>query len=161
MKKLLVVLLLVLVVVNVYAKPIGSTAPITPGAYVDRYTDRAYVFTATSVSYVEWPSRAVIWTVSDAPFFINLVNWVERYPNGSGGYTYTGRTLNYFEFVTPKNSPIPSFFPGARTQIALRFVPVTRNAQAWIDVYYMPKLLDPLGCGYAPLTVFFKSCVKQ
>jgi hypothetical protein len=168
MKKLFLGLLLVLITINVYAKPITSTSPIAPGVYVDRFTDTAYVFTATSVSYVKWPSGAVIWTTSTAANFANYNNFViaahysmvstPQQPNEVNTYI-PAVTLHYFEFITPKGSLIPTYFPNASTQIAIQFKPVSRNNKVWLDVYYDRKLLDPLGGGY--FRTFYKSYAKQ
>jgi len=165
MKRLFFCLLFVLVTINVFA--FDNVTPITPGVYVDRHTDTAYLFTATTVSFVRWPSGTVIWTVSSAPTFVHYVNyvipakWEMVSTNGAPAVnTYIpAQTLNYFEFTTPSNSPIHAYFPNAGTQIALRFVPVTRNNSIWLDVYYGRQIFDPLGGGY--LMVLYKTCAKQ
>jgi len=142
----------------------GTTAPLAAGVYVDRFTDTAISVTSTSVSLVHWPSGAVIWTASTAPFHVNRVNWQQNFPawtDGDGVYHPAwSMSGHYFEFTTPPNSPIHAHFPNADSRgIALKFEPKTRNGRQWIDLYYDRLLLDPLGGGYC--TVLYKSYVKQ
>ena len=162
MKKLLLGLLLILMAINAYA--FDNVTPVAAGVYVDRFTDTALYFTSTTVSLVQWPSGAVIWTASTAPFYLHRVNWSYTYPawTDEGGVTWPAVTVtaHYFEFTTPPNSPIHQYFPGADSRgIGLQFRPVTRNCRVWIDLYWDRLLLDDLGCGYT--TAFFKSYVKQ
>jgi len=120
MKKLFLALLIALFAFNVYAqtvdengtdhwtpKPLGSTSPLVAGIYYDRFTDTALSVTSTSISLVQWPSGAVIWTVNQSPYVYKVVNrtrsWVQLDDNGNTLYSMN-ITENYFSFLLGKNS---------------------------------------------------------
>jgi hypothetical protein len=160
-RKIFLGLLLVFITFNICA--FDNVTPVAVGIYVDRFTDTAYVFTSTTVSFVQWPSGVVIWTVSSAPFVLHRVNWSHTYLawTDENGITYPALTVtgHYFEFTTPANSPIHARFPGADSRgIGLQFRPVTRNGKEWIDLYWNRRLIDSLGCINPQ---FFKSYVRQ
>jgi len=174
MKKFLTVFLSVLIATNAFAYPgvvqITSTAPVTSGVYVDRHTDRALVFTSNSVSYVNWPSGTVLWSVTGSTCIYNVVNRTQSI----GDNVYVPKrnvTENYFAILLPKLSQARALFTPTQLTIEVRFEPITRNGQIWLDVYWN-RILDSFGA-YGLLATesngtrliqywkFHKSYVKQ
>jgi len=139
-KKIFLGLLLLLVAFNVFAKPITSTSPIASGYYVDRFTDNAYYFTSTAISYVKWPSGAVIWTISSAPCFFN--------------------NSNNFEVYIRRDSPARPYFTSYNRSLYIMFVNGTQNGRAGVTLKICYSVLDPLG-GYPTLYQTQKFYVKQ
>jgi len=143
MKKLLIGLSLFVAVVtiNISAQnPINSTAPVTTGVYVDRYTDTALKFTSNSVSYVKWPSGAVIWTVTQSQAISNIVNRTRTWTGVTGAGSPVSRNIteNYFAILIGYASPARALFTNVEVTIEVRFEPMMRNGRTWIDVYWNP-----------------------
>jgi len=180
-RKLLVGLLFaVIMTANICAQnlafvriPINSTAPVAAGVYVDRHTDRALKFTSNSVSYVKWPSGAVIWAVTQSQAIRNVVNRTRTWTDvtGAGNPISRNITENYFAILIGYANPARALFTNVEVTIEVRFEAVARNGRQWIDVYWNPVFdvggtYGLLGINNANNThisdlTFYKSYVKQ
>jgi len=137
MKRPLIVGLLILsATINVFAQnniPVNSTAPVASGVYVDRFTDTALKFTNNSVSYVKWPSGTVIWAVTQSQAIRNVVNRTR-----TRTVVINNITENYFAILIGYANPARALFTNTAVTIEVRFEPLTRNGQTWIDVWWNP-----------------------
>jgi len=143
-RKIVLGLLFLLLTVNVFADPIANTSPVAAGVYVDRFTDTAFVFTVNSVSYVNWPSGTVIWTITQSEYTYNVANLTRSWSGvtGAGNQISMNITENYFAILIPGQER--KLFSVIADTIEVRFEPVTRNGRMWIDVWWGP-IFDPFG----------------